>query len=194
MTRRVSTHLACLRQSLRVLAAMICFSSCRPTQGKVSSEAGLYALTQMDKVQQSVVHILRKTRRATGVYRLIGLVGCLALLISIASPADDAVQHELALGRTRHVLRLLRANGPAAPLTRAVAILRTRIVPSHVSHRWIPVPASGFHAGQDLARQRDLTFTGWGHLESGSPAGGFSRCRVKAMRFPKNARSRNPAT
>ncbi len=141
MTRRVSTHLACLRKSLRVLAEMIVSRVGGQPRDKGKQRGGLDALTQMDKVQQSVVRILRKTRRATGVYRLIGLIGCLALLISIASPADDAVQHELAPGRTRHVLRLSRANRPATPLTRGIAILGARIVPSRVSHRWTPVPA-----------------------------------------------------
>src|SRR5690349_19545188 len=97
----------------------------------------------MDKIRQSLMresklHVASLARTLSW---LIALIGGLALLLSVASPADDAVQHELAPGRTRHVLRLSRANRPATPLTRGIAILGTGIVPSRVSHRWMPVPA-----------------------------------------------------
>jgi len=74
----------------------------------------------------------------------MGLVGSLALLISIASPADDAVQHELAPGTTRHSLRQARAHRADAPLIRGIAVPTAAVVSSRITDRWISPPARNF--------------------------------------------------
>jgi hypothetical protein len=95
----------------------------------------------MDHFEHSVVRIWCKKRRATGIFHFIGLVGCLALLISIASPADDAVQHELAPGATWQSLRQAGTHRPPAPLIRKIAVLTAAVVSSRLTDRWMPLPA-----------------------------------------------------
>jgi len=93
---------------------------------------------------------MRAARVTTRALRLIGLCGCLALLISIASPADDAVQHELAPGRARHVLRVSKVNHPAAPLARKTPICSSPVfgTPQLQTRRtWIPTEDLMFSGG-----------------------------------------------
>src|SRR5215475_6198408 len=99
----------------------------------------------VNKIRHSSINETRvklaKLARTAG--RLIALAGSLALLISIASPADDAVQHELAPSRSRQVLRLSRAHHPVTSLLRRIAT-KTRIVLSLPVSCWNPAPKQNF--------------------------------------------------
>jgi len=143
MIRGVSTGFAYSRKLTPFFAAAVFVgvSGHNPGVRRKRARRGQDALTQMDHVEHSVVHIWRKTRRATGIFHFIGLVGSLALLISIASPADDAVQHELAPGTTRHSLRQARAHRADAPLIRGIAVPTAAVVSSRKTDRWISRPA-----------------------------------------------------
>jgi hypothetical protein len=106
----------------------------------------------MNDIRHSCVRIdtMHAARTAARALRFIGLCGTLALLISIASPADDAVQHELAPSRARHVLRVSKANHPAAPLARKTPNCTTPVVGSpllRARRNWIPTEAVMFSGG-----------------------------------------------
>jgi hypothetical protein len=104
---------------------------------------GRVARELMNNIRHSSVHLdtMRAARVVTRLLRFLGLCGCLALLISIASPADDAVQHELAPSRARHVLRASKANHPAAPLLRRTPPRATPVFGSpHLQNRRTCIP------------------------------------------------------
>ena len=106
----------------------------------------------MNNIQHSSVGVdaMRAARAATRALRFIGLCGCLALLISIASPADDAVQHELAPSRARNVLRVPKANHPGGPLLRRTPPRATPVFGSpqlQTRRTWIPTENVLFSGG-----------------------------------------------
>jgi hypothetical protein len=93
---------------------------------------------------------MRATRIATRALRLIALCGSLAVLISVASPADDAVQHELAPCRARHVARILKVSHPAAQSTLKISTCTTPAVRSPrlpTRRTWIPTENVQFSDG-----------------------------------------------
>jgi hypothetical protein len=68
--------------------------------------------------------VAKGTRRyLLRIRQAIGLLGTLALGISIASPADDAVQQEFVVCSVRHrAVRLLQATYPSAAASRIIPV------------------------------------------------------------------------
>jgi len=62
------------------------------------------------------------------IFHLIIILCSLALLASIASPEDDAVQHEAAPCRPRHVVRLSKASRSTPPLSRSLPARAAAVV------------------------------------------------------------------
>jgi hypothetical protein len=106
----------------------------------------------MNNMRHSSVRVdtMCAARAATRLLRFTGLCACLALLISIASPADDAVQHELAPSRARHVLRVSKAKHPVSLLARKTAACADTTFESpqlQIRRTWIPTEEVMFSGG-----------------------------------------------